>query len=99
MTERDYGLLLLQTLQRLERAATWLKRSAAICEDIDLTGDIGLEEHDALEALASRFARASDMLVQRAFRGIDRAELEDPGSVLDVLAKAEKRGLIESVCC
>ena len=56
-----------------------------------------MEEHDALEVLASRFARASDLLVQRAFRGIDRAELEDPGSVLDVLARAEKRGLIESV--
>lgn len=97
MSQGDYRLLLRQTLERLERSAAWLRRSEGICQNIDVAGELRDEEHDALEVLASRFARASDMLIQRAFRGIDRAELEDSGSVLDVLAKAEKRGLIESL--
>ena len=81
MTERDYRLLLRQTLDGLEKTAVWLRRSQALCAPIDVRGEPDEEECDALEALASRYARASDMLVQRAFRGIDRVELEDPGSV------------------
>ena len=97
MREHDYRVLLRDTLGRLDEAVRWLRRSEAICKEIDVTGERKEEEHDALEAFSSRFARVSDMVVQRAFRGIDRAELEEPGSVLDVLARAEKRGLIESV--
>ena len=37
------------------------------------------------------------MILQKAFRGIDRVELESGGTLLDVLARAEKRGLIESL--
>ena len=97
MTERDYRRLLSDTLGRLGEAVRWLRRSEAICREIDVTQQPNEEECDALEAFAGRFARVSDMLVQRAFRGIDRAELEEPRSVLDVLARAEKRGLIESL--
>jgi uncharacterized protein YutE (UPF0331/DUF86 family) len=95
--EHDYRVLLRDTLGRLDEAVRWLRRSEAICKEIDVTAELKEEEYDALEAFASRFARVSDMVVQRAFRGIDRAELDEPGSVLDVLARAEKRGLIESV--
>ena len=97
MRQRDYRVLLSDTLDRLGEAVRWLKRSESICSGIDVAGELKEEEYDALEAFASRFARVSDMVVQRTFRGIDRVELEEPGSVLDVLARAEKKGLIESV--
>lgn len=97
MTQSDYRLLLRETLVRLGEAVKWLRRSHQICREIDTQGNLVEEEYDALETLTSRFARVSDMLLQRAFRSIDRAELEEPGSLLDVLARAEKRGLIESV--
>ena len=51
---------------------------------------------DALEALTGRYARVSDMILQKLFRGLDAIELEDQGTLLDALNRAEKRGLIDS---
>lgn len=97
MTQRDYILLLQESLTRLDSAERWLKRSYRICRDIDFTGELGEEDYDALETLTSRFARVSDMVLQKMFRNIDRLELEDGGTLLDALNRAEKRGLVESV--
>ena len=97
MTERDYQILLREMLQALADADRWLRRSDRLCRAIGVEGDLSEEEYDALETLTSRFARLSDMILQKAFRGIDRVELESGGTLLDVLARAEKRGLIESV--
>lgn len=53
-------------------------------------------EHDAIEMLASRFSRTTDFLVNKVLRAIDRYELEPEGSLIDVINRAEKRGLVES---
>ena len=97
MTQRDYVLLLKESLTRLTNAERWLKRSYRICRDIDFTEEFGEDDYDALETLTSRFARVSDMILQKMFRSIDRLELEDGGTLLDALNRAEKRGLVESV--
>jgi hypothetical protein len=47
---------------------------------------------ERLESLASRFARLSDLLTQRVMRLADDIELEAPGSLLDRIHRAEKRG-------
>ena len=51
---------------------------------------------EATEAFTSRFARTADMLVNKVLRTLDRTELEPAGSLLDVIQRAEKRGIIES---
>ncbi len=58
--------------------------------------EIAPESLERLEALAARFARLAYILVQKLFQAIDAIELVDEGSLLDRLARMEKRGLIES---
>jgi len=80
-----------------ERAATALRSSF---ERVDswfplpepFPEDLAIE----LEALTARFARLADLLVQKLFRAQDALLLEDEGSLLDRLNRAEKRGQIES---
>ena len=50
------------------------------------------EDLERLESLASRFARLADLLSQRIMRLADDLELESPGSLLDRIHRAEKRG-------
>lgn len=97
MTQQDYISLLEESLIRLDDAARWLQRSYRLCREIDVRDQPSEEEYDALETLTSRFARVSDMILQKVFRGIDKLEFEEGGTLLDALNRAEKRGLIESV--
>lgn len=52
------------------------------------------EQLEILEAMGARFARMSDMLIQKLFRAIDALELVDEGSMIDRLNRMEKRGII-----
>jgi hypothetical protein len=54
------------------------------------------QQFDDFEALTSRFARLSDIVIQKIFRGIDRALLEQSGSIVDAIHRAEKRGLCDA---
>ncbi len=85
--------ILLRDIEAGSRAASWLKRSFEKCSPISLDAPLTEQQFDDYEALTSRFARLADILVQKLFRGIDRALLEQPGSVLDTIHRAEKRGL------
>jgi hypothetical protein len=49
-----------------------------------------------LENVTNRFARLSDILIQKIFRSIDQVMLETPGSIIDVIQRAEKRGLCDA---
>lgn len=85
-------------IEILERSLSRLKYSYYKSKNIDLNKNY-FEDHEleALEALCSRFARLSDMLIQKAFRFIDIYELADPNiSVLDRIHNAERRSLISS---
>lgn len=61
-----------------------------------LGSELSVQERESCEALASRFARLNDFLVQRVFRTLDQLELADEGTALDRLQRAEARGLIDS---
>ncbi len=76
----------------MRQMARWLRRSLDMCETMQLEGDLSDEQYDALEALISRYARASDIVFQRMLRCVDRIELESPGTLLDAIHRAEKRG-------
>ena len=97
MSEMDYTRNLFETLGALRSAMAWLERSMQICASMPLEGEISAEDHDAFEAFTSRFARAGDVLVQKVLRALDAVELEDGGTLIDAVNRAEKRGLIDSV--
>lgn len=96
MTQDKHLTLLVETLSRLAEAERWLRRSYDQCNQVDLGAPLGDLEYDAFENLTSRFARVSDMVLQKVFRSIDHLELEEGGTLLDVLNRAEKRGLVTS---
>jgi hypothetical protein len=49
---------------------------------------------DAFENLTSRYARTLDILINKVLRTIDIAELEEPGTIIDIINRSEKRGII-----
>ncbi len=61
------------------------------CDDNKGGGDI-----DIMENLTSRYSRAVDLIISKIFRSIDAVELEESGTILDIVNRAEKRGLIDS---
>ncbi len=86
--------LLRKEIKLLDDAASILDRSFQICQRIGIKPVYTFEELDHLEALTSRFARLSDLLIQKIFRIIDQLDLETTGSIRDRINRAEKKGLI-----
>lgn len=98
MSRRDTIAHLLDAIRAYQNALRWLKRSYDRCRAVEFRADaLSEDDYDALEALTGRFARAGDILIQQVFRAIDDVELDEGGSVLDVLNRAHRRGLIESI--
>ena len=97
MKQQDYIKILFENLAELEKALYWLKRSYGICKTIGIKEEYEEAEFDAIENLTGRFARVSDMLIQKIFRSIDKIEFEEEGSLLDVLNRSHKKGLIKSI--
>ena len=97
MMQRDYILVLHDTLKDLDESRRWLQRSYDACQAIGSKYAYSDDEFDAFETLTGRFARTCDLIVQKSFRSIDKVELEDRGTLLDALNRAHKRGLIASI--
>jgi len=95
MNLEEENLLELE-LNLLEEANRTLKYSYQVCSEIGIKEEYNLEELDKFEALTSRFARTSDIVIQKIFRLIDIIELEKPGSIIDRINRMEKREIIES---
>jgi len=49
---------------------------------------------ESAEAFTGRFARCVDLLVNKVLRSLDRVELNPEGTLLDIINRAEKRGLV-----
>jgi len=92
----DEKQLLAEELMLLDHSNDMLTYSYNTCKRIGIKKEYTFEELDKFEALTSRFARTSDILIQKVFRLIDILELERPGSVIDRINRAEKRELISS---
>ncbi len=92
MTGHESADLLGDLRKDMGQMACWLRRSLDKCAQLPLDDDLTDEQYDALEALTSRYARASDIVFQRVLRCLDRIELESPGTLLDVIHRGEKRG-------
>jgi uncharacterized protein with HEPN domain len=88
--------LLKEELSLVKSASEALNLSYERCKTAIQVESRSIEELERLEALTGRFARLSDILVQRVFRHIDIIEFENDGTVLDRINRAEKRRLIPS---
>lgn len=82
-------------LRLLERASIWLQRSLSQCADFNPARGLSDDEFDALEALASRYARVVDLLINKVFRAIDQIEFLEAGSLIDSVNRAEGRKLLQ----
>lgn len=97
MTHNDALLVLQEFLHQMRDSMRWLQRSYDQCKKIGIKESYTEEELDKIENLYSRFGRAVDLIVNKVFRSIDKVELEEGGTLLDVVNRAEKREIIESV--
>jgi len=52
------------------------------------------QQLESAEAFTGRFARSVDLLVNKVLRSLDRVELRPEGTLLDVINRAEKIGLV-----
>lgn len=92
-----YRKLLQEYLKSLKDSEKWLNRSYSQCQEIGIKKNYAVEEFDAFENLTSRFGRTVDFLINKVYRSIDRLEMENSGSLIDVVNRAHKRNLIDSV--
>jgi len=88
--------LLEMELKQLQEAGEILEYSYDVCSKIGIKESYTFEELDKFEALTGRFARTSDILIQKIFRTLDNMELEMPGTAIDRINRAERRGLISA---
>jgi len=88
--------VLKENLQKLNLSSEWVRKSYEQAVKISIKEDYTLEEFEKLEVLASRYGRTTDMLINKVLRSIDTLELEDIGTPLDIMNRAEKRGIVES---
>lgn len=88
--------ILQNDISELEKAADILRYSYSKCISIGLMDGIDQNTLESFEALTSRFARLSDMLIQKVLRTIDMIDLESSGTVRDRINRAEKKKVIEN---
>jgi uncharacterized protein YutE (UPF0331/DUF86 family) len=93
---KDTDNVLAENLSSMDKSITWLKRSYSKCSRIGIKESYTEEEFDDFENLVGRYARTIDVIVNKVFRSIDAVELEDGGTMIDVVNRAEKRGIVQS---
>ncbi|BBO87638.1 hypothetical protein [Desulfosarcina ovata] len=85
-----------EELKELNNACEVLAYSYEKCARIGVQSGLSNEALESFEALTGRFARLSDIVIQKIFRYFDVLELEAPGTVRDRINRAEKKGLIDN---
>jgi uncharacterized protein YutE (UPF0331/DUF86 family) len=88
--------LLDKQIQEMNDAGAILRHSYDKCCRIGVRPDLNIDQLESFEALTARFARLSDLVVQKVLRTISVLDLEEVGTVRDRIHRAEKRGFIES---
>jgi uncharacterized protein YutE (UPF0331/DUF86 family) len=88
--------LLEESLQQAGEAAGHLIKSIERCKGFGSSPPYTEEQLIDLEALTGRFARVSDLLVQKVLKTIQRLDRDTPGTVRDRILQAEQKGIIPS---
>lgn len=89
-------ILLLRELKVLDDARQVLLYSFDKCRAIGIKETYQPEELESFESFNGRFARLSDILIQKIFRLVDELDLDTQGTIRDRINRAEKKGLIVS---
>lgn len=89
-------ILLQSELKLMNNAASILQYSYKKCLNIKTKKKYTLKELDAFENLTSRFARLSDIIIQRVLKTIHSIDLDETSSVRDSINLAEKKNLLKS---
>lgn len=95
MTE-NMKQLLVNELKLLADTRDVLLYSFNKCSAIGIKESYEPEELESFESFTGRFARLSDILIQKVFRLLDELELEAQGSIRDRINRAEKKELVAS---
>jgi hypothetical protein len=90
---KDLRFLLIEQTAAFRKAMNALSFSFEKCKRLDVGSHPSEEDLESIEAVTARFARASDVLIRKVLGALDTAELEEPGSILDRIHRAEKRGI------
>ena len=94
MTSSEIGFAR-EVMEQLQQAADTLRFTYDRCLPIGEKEAYSAEEEERLEALTSKFARLSDMIIKQAVKAICLLDLEEaPETVRDAINRAEKKGLI-----
>jgi hypothetical protein len=94
----DAALEVLQVnLDNLSSSLVWLRRSYGHCSLIGIKKEYTEDEFDQFEILTSRYARTTDLIVNKVLRSIDAVEFIDGGTIIDAANRAEKNGIVDSV--
>ena len=88
---------LLEDKKLLEKQLEWLNISYKQCTKIGTEKEYTVDEFGLFETLCSRYSRGIDFLIRKIFRTLDEYELENQGTLIDVVNRAHKRNLFESV--
>lgn len=88
--------LLVQELKVLNDARDVLLYSFNKCTAIGIKETYEPEELESFESFTGRFARLSDILIQKIFRLVDELDLDSQGTIRDRINRAEKKELIDS---
>lgn len=89
-------LLLINELKVLDDAKELLLYSFNKCRAIGIKDKYEPEELESFESFTGRFARLSDILIQKIFRLVDELDLDSQGTIRDRINRAEKKELIAS---
>ena len=88
--------VLKENLNAVNLSLKRLMYSFEICSKTGLKDSYSDEEFVAFEAMTSRYARTTDMLVNKVLRSLDTVEYIDSGTAIDAANNAEKRGIANS---
>ena len=89
-------VLLIHELKVLADARDVLIYSFNKCSSIGIKDAYKPEELESFESFTGRFARLSDILIQKILRLVDELDLDSFGTVRDRINRAEKKELIGS---
>ncbi len=89
-------LYLQENFDQADESANQLISSMQRCNDFILKNNYSEDQLIELEALTGRFARLSDIVIQKIFKTIDVIEGTSPGTVRDRLLQAEKKNIVIS---
>lgn len=90
----DLQNILKQELSLLKESSNTLEYSYKACNKIGIKDKYSEEELESYEALCSRFARLTDIMIQKILKTIEMIDLESPGTVRDRINNSYKKNII-----